>query len=74
MVDKCIVCDACLLRSWDPSSFESISLLYITPTFTTSTQELIMQGMQQKWKIPAFDIRRPLRMSNLIKFYRLQNI
>ena len=45
MLEKYIVCDACGLRS---PSFESSNKLYITPTFTSSTQELIMQGMQEK--------------------------
>ena len=45
MLDKYIVCDACGLRS---PSFESSSVWYITPTYTSSMQELIMQGMQQK--------------------------
>ena len=43
MLEKYIVCDACGLRS---PSFGSSSLLYIT--HTSSMQELIMQGMQQK--------------------------
>ena len=43
MLEK-YVCDACGLRS---PSFESSSVLYITPTYTSSIQELIMQGMQQ---------------------------
>ena len=45
MLEKYIVCDACGRRS--PSS-ESSSVLYITPTYTSSIQELIMQRMQQK--------------------------
>ena len=44
-VKKYIVCDACGLRS---APFESISVLYITPTYTSSMQELIMQGMPKK--------------------------
>ena len=43
MLEKDIVCDACGLRS---PSFESSSVIYITPTYTSSTLELIMQGMQ----------------------------
>ena len=31
-----------------PPYFESSSVLYITPTYSSSMQELIMQGMQQK--------------------------
>ena len=45
MLDKYIVCDACGLKS---PSFESSSVLYITPSYTSFMQELIMQGMQQK--------------------------
>ena len=43
MLEKYIVCDACGLRS---PSFESSCVLYITPTCTSSTQELIKQGME----------------------------
>ena len=71
MLEKYIVCDACGLRS---PSFESSSVLYITPTCTSSMQELIKQGMKQKWENPAFDARRTLGMSNLIIFYNLLNI
>ena len=71
MLEKYIVCDACGLRS---PSFESSSLLYITPTYTSSMQESITQGMQQKLESPAFDARRTLGMSNLIIFNSLQNI
>ena len=44
MLEKYIVCDACGLRS---PSFESSSVLYITPTCTSSMQESIKQGMEQ---------------------------
>ena len=71
MLEKYIVCDACGLR---PPSFESSSVLYITPTCTSSMQELIKQGMGQNWKSPAFDARRTLGTSNLIIFYNLLNI
>ena len=37
-------------------------------------QELIMQGMEQKLKSPAFDERRTLGMPNQIIFYSFQNI
>ena len=69
-LEKCIVCDACGLRS---PSFESSSVLHIIPTYTSSMQELIMQGMHQNEKSPAFDARRTLSMSNLIILYSLQN-
>ena len=39
------VCDVCGLRS---PSFEPRSVLYITSTYTSSMQDLILQGMQQK--------------------------
>ena len=42
MLEKYIACDACGLRS---PSFESSSVLYITATYTSSMQELIMQEM-----------------------------
>ena len=45
MLEKYIVSDACGLRY---ASFEFSSVLYITPTYTSSVQELILQGMQQK--------------------------
>ena len=45
MLEKYIACDACGLRS---SSFESSGVLYITPMYTSSMQELMIQGMQQK--------------------------
>ena len=44
VLEKYIVCDVCGLRS---PSFESSSVLYITPTNTSSMQDLILQGMQQ---------------------------
>ena len=42
---KYIVCDVCGLRS---PSFESSSVLYISPSDTFSMQYLILQGLQQK--------------------------
>ena len=45
VLERYIVCYACGLRS---PSFESSSVLYIIPTHTYSTQELVLQGMQQK--------------------------
>ena len=38
MLDEYIFCDACAL--WSPW-FQSGSVLYITPTYTSSMQELI---------------------------------
>ena len=46
VLEKYIVCDVCGLRS---PSFESSSVLYIIPTDTSSMQDWILQGMQQKW-------------------------
>ena len=51
MLDKYIVCYACGLRS---PAFESSSVLYITPTCTSSMQELIKQGMKQKLEKSCF--------------------
>ena len=45
VLEKYIVCDVCALRS---PSFESSSALYISPTDTSSMQNLILQGLQQK--------------------------
>ena len=70
MLEKHIVCDACGLRS---TSFESSSVLYITPTCTSSMQELIKQGMGQKLEKSCLWCRT-LGMSNLIIFYNLLNI
>ena len=44
-LEKYIVCDVCRRR---PPSFESSSLLYISPTDTSSMQNLILQGFKQK--------------------------
>ena len=43
--EKYIVCDVCGLSS---PSFESSSVLYISPTDTSSMQNLILEGLQQK--------------------------
>ena len=51
MLEKYVVCDACGLRS---SSFEPSSMLYITPTFTSSVQELIKLGMEPKLEKSCF--------------------
>ena len=45
VLEKYIVCDVCGLRF---PSFESSSVLYISPTDTSSMQNLILQGLQQK--------------------------
>ena len=53
--EKYIVCDTCGLRS---PSFESSSVLYITPTCTSSMQELIKQGMEQNLAKSCFWCKR----------------
>ena len=45
VLEKYIVCDVCGLRS---PSFESSSVLYIPPADTSSKQNLILEGLQQK--------------------------
>ena len=55
MLEKYIVCDACELRS---PSFESSSVLYITPTCISSMQELIKQGMKQKLEKSCFRCKK----------------
>ena len=55
MLEKYIVCDACGLRS---PSFESSSVLYITPTCTSSMKELIKQGMGQKLEKSCFRCKK----------------
>ena len=47
VLEKYIVCDVCGLRS---PSFESSSVIYISPTDTSSKQNLILEGLQQKWQ------------------------
>ena len=45
VLEKYVVCDVCGPRS---PSFESNSVLYISPTDTSSMQKLMLQGLQQK--------------------------
>ena len=45
VLEKYIFCDVCGLKS---PSFESSSVLYISPTDTSSMQNLILPGLQQK--------------------------
>ena len=45
VLEKNILCDVCGLRS---PSFESSSVLYFSPTDTTSMQNLTLEGLQQK--------------------------
>ena len=55
MLEKYIVCDACGLRF---PSFESSSVLYITLTCTSSMQDLLKQGMKQKWEKSCFRCKK----------------
>ena len=55
MLEKYIVCDACGLRF---PSFEFRSMPYIAPNYTSSMQELIMQGMQQKLDRCCFQCKK----------------
>ena len=45
VLEKYIVCDVCGLR---PPSCESNSVLYMSPTDTSSMQNFILEGLQQK--------------------------
>ena len=45
VLEKYIICDTCIMKS---SAFETTSLLYVTPTDSTSMQELLMQEHRQK--------------------------
>ena len=40
------------------ASFESSSVLYISPTYTSSMQELVMQGIQQKLEKSYFRCKK----------------
>ena len=50
VLEKYIVCDVCGLRF---PSFESSSVLHISPTNTSSMQNLILEGLQQKLQKPC---------------------
>ena len=70
VLEKYIVCDVCRLR---PPWFESSSVLYISPTDTSSMQNSILQGLQQKlqkscsrcnkntWHVESNYILQPLK-------------
>ena len=70
VLEKYVVCDVCGLRS---PSFESNSVLYMSPTDTSSLQNLILQGLQQKlqkscspcskntWHVESSYILQPLK-------------
>ena len=57
MLEKYIVCNVCGLRS---PSIESSGVLYISPTHTSSMQELIMQGLQQKLEKSCFRCKKAI--------------
>ena len=71
MLEKYNVCVVCGLKT--PSSESSI-MLYITSIYTSSLQELMMQGMQQNERSLVFYVKRTFGMSNLAIFYSLQRI
>ena len=49
-------------------------MLYISPTDTSSMQNLILQGLQQKLQNPVLDVIRILGTSNQAIYYNLLNI
>ena len=59
-----IICDVCGLRS---PSFESSSVLYISPTDTCYMQNLILQGLKQK-------LQKSSSWYNKNIYYNFQNI
>ena len=67
MLEKYIVCNAWWLRS---PSFESSSVLYITPTCTSSMQELITQGMEQKWEKSCFRCKNTWHVESNYTMYQ----
>ena len=71
VLEKYIVCDVCGLRS---HSFESSSVLYITPIDTSSMQDLIIQGLQEKLQKSCSWRNKNTWTSNQAIYYSLQNI
>ena len=67
VLEKYIVCDVCGLRS---PSFESSSVLYISPADTSSMQNLILEGLQQKLQKSCFRCNKNTR--NVESSYILQ--
>ena len=55
MLEKYIVCNVCGQRS---PFFVFSSVFYITPTYTSPTQELIKQGMQHKLEKSCFRCKK----------------
>ena len=58
VLEKYIVCDVCGLGS---PSFESSSVLYISSTDTSSIQNLILEGLQQKLQKSCFRCNKNTR-------------
>ena len=58
VLEKYIVCEVCGLRS---PSFESSSVLHISPTDTPSMQNLILEGSQQKLQKSYFRCNKNTR-------------
>ena len=85
MFEKYITCEMCKLKS---PTFESSSVLYITPTNTPTMQDLILQGMQQKllkscsrcnkntWHVESKHILQPPKylVVNVKRFKYINNI
>ena len=70
VLEKYIVCEVCGLRS---PSFESSSVLHISPTDTPSMQNLILEGCNRNCKNPVLDAIRTLSTSNRAIYCNLQN-
>ena len=71
VLEQYIVCDVCGLRS---PSFESSSVLYISPTDTSSMQNLILEGFATEIaEILVLDAIRTLGTSNRAIYCNLQN-
>ena len=70
VLEKYIVCGVCGLRS---PSFESSSVLYISPTDTSSMQNFY-KDCDRNCKNPVLDVIRTLGTSNQAIYYNLLNI
>ena len=70
VLEKYIVCSVCGLRS---PSFESSSVLYISPTDTSSMQNFY-KDCDRNCKNPVLDVIRTLGTSNQAIYYNLINI
>ena len=70
VLEKYIVCDVCGLSS---PSFESSSELYISPTDTSSMQNLILEGLQQKLQKSCSRCNKNTRHIESSLYCNLQN-